>query len=472
VIAATPGGNPHTVTFARLRTRSVARTAVRTRGARPPTAPLARAPVGPRSPEPLEDTVDVEAPQAAPAPPPVAGRRRSSTPLLVVSAVVASVQMSWSLVVPVLPYYAGRFGLGPAELGLVVSVFGVGRLLVNVPAGLLARRVDRRWLMLGATAAVVVFQSLTGLVNGFGPLLVARLCTGLAGGVAITSGMTLLADLATPANRGRDMATLQGLQLAGGALGPVLGGFLAVAAGPRAAFLLSGVVATGVLLWGVQVLRRTPVPAPPRTGRAESRAGWLSRDLCGVYLMGFAVFFHRFGGLQSLVPLIAYEQAGIGVGQLGLLLSAVTLCNVLMVRFAGGLSDRVGRKRVIIPSSVCVVVGSAGLALGGWSVGFVVATLVTGVAAGFSGPTPAAYLVDVALPSARSVVTGIYRTFGDLGGIVGPLLLGLLAETLGFGWAAISLAGVVAVMTLAFGLLSRESTGPHRVAGVVPTDAA
>jgi MFS-type transporter involved in bile tolerance (Atg22 family) len=57
----------------------------------------------------------------------------------------------------------------------------------------------------------------------------------------------------------------------------------------------------------------------------------------------------------------------------------------------------------------------------------------------------------------------VYRTFGDLGGIVGPLLLGLLVDISGEAPAALVLAGVVVVMTLAFSLLSRETTGPHRL---------
>ncbi|MDX6227820.1 MAG: hypothetical protein QOI76_1210 [Frankiales bacterium] len=396
--------------------------------------------------------------------PPVRRPRRAATPLMVVSACVAAVQMSWSLVVPVLPDYAKQFGLGPAQLGVVVGIFGVGRLLVNIPAGLLSQRVDRRWLMLLSTLAVVVGQGLTGLATGWHSLLAARLLTGLAGGVAITSGMALLADLTTGESRGRDMATLQGFQLAGGALGPVVGGFLAAALGSRAPFLLSGIPAIAVVVWGRQVLSRVhPMahePAPEHAGRAA----WFNRDVLGVCLLGFSVFFHRFGGLQALVPLIAYGAAvHLGVSQLGLLLGAITLCNILMVRWVGGLSDRVGRKRVIVPAMAVVAAGSAALALSGSVWIFVAATLITGVAAGFSGPTPAAYLVDVTPSYARGTVTGVYRTFGDLGGIAGPLLLGVLAESLGFSWAAIALALVVALPTVAFWALCRESTGPRRV---------
>jgi len=412
--------------------------------------------------------VDVESTlQRAPVAP--ARRRRwraLATPLGVVSMCVAAVQMSWSFVVPVLPDYAADFGLGAAQLGLVVAIFGVGRLLVNIPAGLLAERVDRRWLLVASTLAVVLGQALTGFVTDYPQLLAARFVTGLAGGVAITSGMALLADLTTAANRGRDMALLQGFQLAGSALGPVVGGFLAVGFGARAAFVLSGLGAVLVVGWTFRVLRRVRPDRASAAAADDDHGSWLTRDVLGVCLLGFSVFFHRFGGLQALVPLIAYGAVGIGVGQLGVLLGAITVCNIVMVRYAGALSDRVGRKRVIVPAMLVVAVGAAGLAApDGWA--FVLAALVTGVAAGFSGPTPAAYLVDVTPPRARGTVTGVYRTFGDLGGIAGPLLLGVLADSRGFALAALALAAVVVVLTAAFALLCRETTGPHRVVAAV-----
>jgi MFS family permease len=403
-----------------------------------------------------------DVPLEATPPPSLLSRLRTGSPLVVVSACVASVQMSWSLVVPVLPIYAKTFGLGAAQLGLVVGIFGIGRVLVNIPAGLLADRVDRRWLMLCAVLGVVVAQILTGLVASYWTLLGVRLAAGLAGGVAITSSMSLLADLTTTQNRGRDMATLQAFQLIGGSLGPVVGGFLVAPFGPRIPFFVSGVAAVVVAVWARRVL--SGVVPPPRSGVGTdyARVRWFTRDVGGVCLLGFSVFFHRFGGMQALVPLIAYGVIGIGVANLGLVLGGITACNMLVVRFAGGLSDRIGRKRVIIPAMAVVSSGCAALALADSVPAFIAATLVTGMAAGFSGPTPAAYLADVANPSARGTAVGVYRTFGDVATIIGPVLLGAVAQCWGDGAAALVLASIVAATTAAFGVLSRETTGPRR----------
>lgn len=260
------------------------------------------------------------------------------------------------------------------------------------------------------------------------------------------------------------MATLQAFQLTGGSLGPVVGGLLVVPFGLRVPFLVSGAAAVVVAVWAWRVLRTVPPPAAAAPGSAAARGPWFTRDGVGVCLLGFSVFFHRFGGMQSLIPIIAYGAIGIGVAQMGLLLGGITLVTVLVVRWAGTLSDRLGRKRVIVPAMAVAAAGSAALALSDGLAVFLVATLVTGLAAGFAGSAPAAYLADVVAPASRGRSVGIYRTFGDLGTIAGPVALGVAAEVGGSGAAALLLAGVLVVSTAAFGVLSRESSGPHRAA--------
>jgi sugar phosphate permease len=57
---------------------------------------------------------------------------------------------------------------------------------------------------------------------------------------------------------------------------------------------------------------------------------------------------------------------------------------------------------------------------------------------------------------------GVYRTFGDVGTVLGPVVLGIATESWGHGGAALVLAAVVLLTTAAFAVLSRESSGPRR----------
>ena len=103
-------------------------------------------------------------------------RRAASTreSLYLICGLVAFTQASWGLVVPVLPVYAHQFGATAAQLGVLVSSFSVARIAVNIPAGMLADRIDRRIVVLVAVgAAGVVLAATAALRTGAGLVTVA-----------------------------------------------------------------------------------------------------------------------------------------------------------------------------------------------------------------------------------------------------------------------------------------------------------
>lgn len=399
--------------------------------------------------------------------------------LLVTCAAVAATQMTWSVVVPALPAFAQSFDVSATEIGLVVSVFGLGRLVINIPAGALAERVDRVRLLRASMVVVVVASFLSGLAPNYEVLLALRLVTGLGGGVAITTGIALITHLAPSGRRGRTISYLQAFQLFGGSAGPAIGGIAAAAWGLGAPFLVSGVAATMVLvasLWMLQVEgpAEARVDVEAETGartEAGTEAGELERrrgsswgllagtDYLAVCLVGFAIFFMRFGGMHSLVPLIAYHLAGMSVRDLGLVLGAITIGNLGAVLFAGRLSDALGRKPVIVTGLLGSAAGTALYLLVDGPAGFVAATVVMGLSNGIGGPLPMAYLADVVPEEVRGRAIGIYRTFGDGAGVIGPLCMGLLLDVSGYPAAITALALLTAIPGVLFWAAARETVG-------------
>ena len=86
------------------------------------------------------------------------------------------------------------------------------------------------------------------------------------------------------------------------------------------------------------------------------------------------------------------------------------------------------------------------------------------------GPAPAAYSVDIAPENARGLAMGLYRSSGDVGFVIGPPLLGFLADHSSFGWGLAVNAALVAVATLVFAVFARETAGPRRVR-IAPPEA-
>ena len=87
---------------------------------------------------------------------------------------------------------------------------------------------------------------------------------------------------------------------------------------------------------------------------------------------------------------------------------------------------------------------------------FLLASVVLGIGTGVVGPSPAAYVADLAPPGRQGVTIGLYRTFGDLGGFVGPVFVGWFADMASFGWALSVNAALVVVSAVAMAVLATE----------------
>lgn len=373
---------------------------------------------------------------------------------------VAGTQMTWGLVIPVMPVYVESLGAGPAALGGVVAAFGVGRLLINVPAGIATQHLNQRAMLVGSVAAVAAATFATALVTSVEQLLVLRLLTGVAGGVVITTGQAMLTHT-DPAQMGRTMSALQAFQLAGGAIGPGLGGLL-VGIAPAAPFVGAGGILTALFLVGL--VRSAPVrirdtPDPGPGGGGDGRGVW-TPGLVAISLVGFTVFFVRFGGQQFLFPVLAYDRAGFTPVQLGIAITGTTLLSLVLVNAAGILTDRWGRRPTVIASTGLVGVMTLGFLGSGTPALFIASLVLTGIAMTLTGPASGAFLAESVPPRHRGTAVGIYRTCGDVAILVGPLSLGWLVEIGAADLSIVIMAVTAAVVTVVFALLTRKRTDP------------
>ncbi|WP_420111418.1 MFS transporter [Pseudactinotalea sp.] len=373
--------------------------------------------------------------------------------LVIVAGLVAATQMSWGVVIPVMPVLAETLDASVTDLGLLIALFGLGRLFANLPAGRLAERVNQKWLLLVSVVAVVAFMALSGFVTDLNQLFVLRVLTGIGGGFAVTVGNAFIASTTAPERRGRALGTLHAFQLAGGALGPSVGGFVAAWSGPTAAFLVSGAAAAAFAIAGVFWLRSPQRQHPSESiaaGEAPRRRQWLLRDrsMLAICIVGFAVFFARFGGQQFLVPVLAYDQAGMTEAQLGLVLGVIAGLNIGLIGVAGWFTDKYGRKAVIIPAMLISSLAFVGYSFASTLGAFIVVSAVVGLFTSIAAPAQVAYLADIAPVARQGSAVGIYRTFGDLAALIGPVVLGVLVEHHG-GWAGVvtvSACGTVAAI--------------------------
>jgi MFS family permease len=233
-------------------------------------------------------------------------------------------------------------------------------------------------------------------------------------------------------------------------LGSAAGGWVYQGLGTTSPFLLEA----ACLVVATVVLTRAVFPDAER-GRARAAAppdrytlGAVLRTP-GVVLMGFtnaSLIATQTGVMVFLFPLYLANNRGVGAGMVGLFVSLTVLGRLGALWLGGSASDRWGRMPVLSAGLLlyALVLASLGwvtqpVALGSWSVAL-------GAAAGFVMPLPTALIGDRVPVPLQPVAIGWLRTMTDTGHVLGPLVMGALADavdlTLPFVSAAAMLASV------------------------------
>lgn len=410
------------------------------------------------------------------------------------------IALGYGIVAPVLPQFASGFDVGVAAASMIVSVFAFARLVFAPAGGVMVGRWGERRVYITGLLIVAASTGACAFAETYWQLLLYRGLGGIGSTMFTISATALLLRLAPPDRRGRVSGAYAGSFLMGGILGPVAGGLLA-GWGLRLPFL---VYAAALLLAAaaVTVLLRSPAgadagaasrgadagsdagsdsisaegtaaggaagalpaaPPPPMSVKEALGDGAYRAALVSAFANGWATF----GVRMSLIPLFTTAVLGAGPETAGLALAVFAGGNALALSFSGKLSDTVGRKPCMIAGLAITGLAIAGIGFTTSVPLFVAAAVIAGFGSGLLGPSQQAAVADI-LGSGRGggKVLAVFQMSTDAGAIVGPLLAGLLADNVSYGWA-FALTGAVAAAAALAWLPTRETLGrddPSRAA--------
>ena len=398
-------------------------------------------------------------------------RRPDDLRILVWMCVLIGInQLGFGSVVPVLPLYARSFGVSQAAIGLAIAVYGLARFLVAVPVGWLADQLGRRAALALGGLVTAGGNLLCAYAPDYVTFVVARFVAGAGAALVLTTGQIVLADVTTPAYRGRAMALYQGTFLFAVGLGPLPGGFLGQRVGlaaPFVAYAAAGSLAA-VVAWRrlpETKDRRLPVvpgaasPLPPFTSQLRLLAGRVGFVL--VSLVSFVNAVARTGALFNVIPILGHDRLALAPDRIGASLALGNLAGFGLAYPSGVLVDRYGRKSVIVPATLVMGVALVVFLLAPSYPWFLAACAVWGVSQGVSGAAPAAYAADVAPPGMNAAAMSFYRMLADSGYVVGPVVLGLVTDLTGPETALGVGAALLVVVATVFAWLAPESYQSH-----------
>jgi MFS family permease len=395
--------------------------------------------------------------------------------LLVCANVV--VALGYGVVAPVLPSYARHFGVTVSAATFVITAFAAMRLIGAPPAGLLAQRLGERRVYIAGLLIVAVSTGACAFAQTYWQLLLFRSAGGIGSAMFTVSSLGLMIRISPPDARGRVAGLFASGFLIGSVGGPVLGS-LTAGLGLSTPFLIYGaalVVAAAVVFLS---LRNSALAAPEISDlpAVSVRTVLRHRAYLAALFSNFATGWSSIGLRIALVPLFVVDMLGRSPGTAGLALATFAIGNVSAVIPSGFLSDRMGRRILII---IGLAVSAAATTLVGFTDSlpvFLAAAYVTGAATGmFISPQQAA-VADVVGNKARGgTAVAMFQMMSDLGGIVGSFTVGLIAQQLSYQTAFV-VTGVI-LLVAAVGWLFAPETRPaasteHTPARPLGPDAA
>jgi MFS family permease len=146
------------------------------------------------------------------------------------------------LVDPVLPTYAYSFNISYTLVGVIMSSFGLTRIFVEIPGGLLTDRLGQKSMMLVGNGLAVGSHLLAGFATTALALTVSRMIMGAGSALSLIATLMYVMDIAPVGQKSRYLAMFQSTFSIAGILGPTLGGFISDMRGVRAIFGVSTLV--------------------------------------------------------------------------------------------------------------------------------------------------------------------------------------------------------------------------------------
>ena len=163
------------------------------------------------------------------------------------------------------------------------------------------------------------------------------------------------------------------------------------------------------------------------------------------------------GTLNAFLPLYGRETLGLTVAQLGWLFGAQTLTTLALRPVMGVLSDRAGRRWVIVAGLAICSAAVLLISLAGGMFDLIAAVVVYAIGVATTTAATSAFITDVTRPARYGAAHGVFGTIYDVGDALGPITAGVLASVAGYTRMFQVMAACALAMAITFAAASRSS---------------
>ena len=337
------------------------------------------------------------------------------------------IAVGFGVVIPVLSPFARTFGADNFQLGLVVSMFALMRLVSSPFVPRIGRSTGERNAIVLGMLIVAITTFGVAMSPSLWWMIVVRALGGTGSAMFTIAAMNLLISTTPQRLRGRATGLYQGGFLLGNMTGPAIGGLLGSISLHAPFYFYSGMLLVASLVTFLLLPAHSgPLPATttkPRTLREVSR-DIRYRAAC---LLGFAQGWQSIGVRSALIPVIITEVYALETSWSGMAFATAAVFQAAALTPAGLATDRIGRKPVMITGGLLCGLSTFAMpfAPGIWVL--IALLCMYGMGAAMQGTAPAAAVGDVSGGRGGAPVAA-YSMMVDLGAIIGPTAVGRLVD--------------------------------------------
>ena len=355
------------------------------------------------------------------------------------------------------PLMKGELGLSEEAYGVAFSAFFWIYAPVQLFAGWLCDRFSVYKLMAGGILLWAVSTLLMGFAGGFASLLVLRIMLGVGESISFPGSSKIIARHVPPERRGMANAFVAAGIAIGPAIGTLAGGLILGLAGWRPIFFVFGIV---TLIWLLPWQREVSAIEDPEI--TEPALGVPVRAILGRWSLWSMSIVHALGNycfyfLLAWLPLFLTKSRGFSIGEMTLLATlgyAVQgACALGYGHFSdwwtrSGRSEALCRRWMMVASQLLAAIAILGLAFAHSAVAIGFLLCLAGAASAALSLNLYAIAQMFAGPRASGTWVGVQNAIGNLSGIVGPIVTGIVVQRAGYNSAFILTAAIAAIGAL------------------------
>lgn len=382
----------------------------------------------------------VESAGQPPAEAPDAGPSRSMSPLVPLFLTVLVDVLALTIVLPLLPFLAQRYGASPFVATSLFASFSICQFVSGPILGRISDRVGRKPTLLVSQLGTFVGLLLVGLTSRLELLFVGRMIDGLTAG-NLTIAQAYITDVTHRDNRTKAFGLIGIAFGVGFLIGPALSGVLGKHLGYHAPFLFAAALsALSVTLTATLLPALPPKGKPgPRETRLELFRRFMAKSETKGRILELFFFTWSFSTLTSGLALFLERRMQYDVAQVGYIFAFSGLVGGSMQGAIGKLAKRLGEAKLSLLGLGLMAAGYAILAGASTLSVLLVATAVGGVGSAFTRPALTTMLTHTVDESEHGLALGLSQSGASIAQTIGPLVGGfLIGRGLLSGWALLA----------------------------------